>query len=130
MNTGGLDPNVWAGLRALPPDALVDTIDAHLHQALAILANLRRASRVGDLAEFRMLVRQLKDSSASLGDEPLRQLCDTLAQQSQAGTLTDLVTATRRLEAACGRGVYAMEEELVSLLKRNAVCLLRQRPRR
>ncbi len=117
MDGGTLDSAVWSSLQVLPRHALSQIIDAYCHDALTLLARMRMAARTNNVAEFCALLRQLRERSAAIGDQPLCRLCVVLDQQGQAGTLTDLLAVVRRIEAAYGRGVYTIEEQAAALLQ-------------
>ena len=111
----GLDPNVWAGLDALPAADRIELIDLYAEASLALLAELRTATGTGNVAAFRSLIHQLKGSSASLGVQALQCLCEALEQQGRVGTLMDLAAALQRIEAAHGEGLRALAAQRASL---------------
>ncbi len=114
----GLDPNVWAGLSMLPPEALVELIDLYAESSLSMLARLRTATEAGDGTAIQELVHSLKGSSAALGVQALQQVCDELLQQGRSGTSTDLVAAVQRIEVAHGAGARALAQQRAALLLR------------
>ena len=111
----GLDPNVWAGLDELPAADRIELIDLYVESSPTLLAEMRTAMEAGNVAAFRLLVHQLKGSSASLGVHALQHLCEELDEQGRAGTLTDLAAALQRIEAANGDGVRALAAQRASL---------------
>ena len=111
----GLDPNVWAGLDALPAADRIELIDLYVESSPTLLADLRTAMEAGNVAAFRLLVHKLKGSSASLGVQALQRLCEELDEQGRAGTLMDLAAALQRIEAAHGEGLRALAAHRASL---------------
>ena len=111
----GLDPNVWAGLDELPAADRIELIDLYVESSPTLLAEMRTAMEAGNVAAFRLLVHQLKGSSASLGVHALQHLCEALDEQARAGTLTDLAAALQRIEEAHGHGLRALAAQRASL---------------
>ena len=106
-----IDPSVLKTLHALQregrPDILSTLITLFLDNAAALLKDLEKAARNGDIESLHHASHALTSASANVGASPLSACCKDLEQLARAGAVLDpvgrveaIMAEYRRAEAA------------------------------
>ncbi len=107
-----LDRDVLGELREVMEDGFGDLVNTYLETSPALMDELRRANKAGDLEAMVIPAHSLKSSSANMGAMQLSALAREVEMAAREGRKEDALAASERMPALHEASCKALRAEL------------------